>query len=154
MSQRKTYLLIDLPLKLDHLVLHPNVEFLQVLRRAGLDLQRLQLLPGLHPPVVALQHDGGTSDAAEASPGQPATGVLLEDRGFVFRQDLLKTKMGRNVTIKGEKPPAKGAVALVLLQRCVNTSKSAFQGSSPSRRVLVGAGGNGWRWRLLFYILL
>lgn len=105
-AQLRTYLFIDLPLKLDHLVLHANVELLQVLCRAGLNLQCLQLLPGLHAPVVALQDDGGTPDPAEASAGQPATGVLLEDGGFVLCKDLQNTgqkwdNQGRKVTCKG-----------------------------------------------------
>lgn len=83
-----TYLLVDLPLKLDHFVLHANVELLQVLRRAGLDLQRLQLLPGLPAPVITLQDDGGTSDPSETGAGQPAAGVFLEDGGFVLCEDL------------------------------------------------------------------
>lgn len=83
-----TYLLVDLPLKLDHFVLHANVELLQVLRRAGLDLQRLQLLPGLPAPVITLQDDGGTSDPSETGAGQPAAGVFLEDGGFVLGEDL------------------------------------------------------------------
>lgn len=47
----------------------------------------------------------------EASAGQPATGVLLEDGGFMLREDLQNT--GRNGTIKGEKSALKVAATLV-----------------------------------------
>lgn len=87
-AQFGTYLLIHLPLQLHHLVLHADVELLEVLYLACLDAEGLELAPGLEAAPVALQHHGGGPGPAEPHAGQPAPGELLQDGGFVLHQHL------------------------------------------------------------------
>ena len=81
-------LVVDLPLQLDYLVLHAHVEAFQVLRRAGFDLEGLQLLLGLEPPEAALDDNGRALQPLEAPASHPAPHVLLDDGGLVLPEDL------------------------------------------------------------------
>lgn len=73
-----------------------------MLCRTGLDLEGLQCLPGLEPPEGTLDDNGCIPLPLKMSPCHPAPGVLLDDGGFVLREDLVKTSMA-SVTTQGLK---------------------------------------------------
>lgn len=82
------YLLVHLSLHLDNLVLHARVELLEMLSRAGLDLQLLQLAPSKHASVRALDGDGSGARTVEFPPLQPAADIFLNDHGPVVLKEL------------------------------------------------------------------
>lgn len=84
----ETDLIINSSLQLHDLVLHSSVELLEVLHRAGFDLQLLQLAPGLHPADAALQVHDGLEGALVPAAGQPAADVLLNDHHLMLPQQL------------------------------------------------------------------
>lgn len=89
MQQRlESDLIIDSSLQLHDLVLHSFVELLEVLHRAGFDLQLLQLAPGPHPADATLQVHDGLEGALEPAASQPAPHVLLKDQHLVLPQQL------------------------------------------------------------------
>lgn len=59
-----------------------------MLRRAGFDLEGLQLLLGLEPPEAALDDNGRALQPLEAPASHPAPHVLLDDGGLVLPEDL------------------------------------------------------------------
>lgn len=63
-----------------------------MLHRASLDLQLLQLTPGLHPADAALKVDNGVEAALVPAAGQPATDMFLNDNSLVLPQQLQRTK--------------------------------------------------------------
>lgn len=93
-KQTNPDLLVDLPLQLHDLVLHPFVELLEVLHRAGLDLQLLQLAPGPHPADAALQVHDGAKAALVPAASQPAPGAFLNDHGLGLSQQLGREAIG------------------------------------------------------------
>lgn len=61
-----------------------------MLCRAGLNLEGLQLLPGLESPEGTLDDNGCNPLPQKTLPCHPASGVLLDDGGFVLHEDLVR----------------------------------------------------------------
>ena len=61
-----------------------------MLCRAGLNLEGLQLLPGLESPEGSLDDNGCIPLPQKTLPCHPASGVLLDDGGFVLHEDLVR----------------------------------------------------------------
>lgn len=66
-----------------------------MLCRAGLDLEGLQLLLGLEPPEGTLDDNGCVPLLLEMSTCHPAPGILLDDGGFMFLEELVRTSTHR-----------------------------------------------------------
>lgn len=62
-----------------------------MLRRAGLDLEGLELLLGFEPPEGTLDDNGCIPLPQKMSSCHPAPGILLDDGGFVLLEDLVRT---------------------------------------------------------------
>lgn len=92
-------LIVDSSLQLHDLVLHSFVELLEVLHRASLDLQFLQLAPGPHPADAALQVHDGLEGAFVPAAGQPAPDVLLNDHHLMLPQQLRHREPDYGVTV-------------------------------------------------------
>ena len=84
------HLLVDPALQLHDLVLHAHVELLEVLHRAGLGPQPLQLPPGPQAPHAALQKDHGRQETLVAFPGQPAPHPALDHHRLLLVKQLRK----------------------------------------------------------------
>lgn len=82
------YLLVHLSLHLDNLVLHTRIELLEMLSRAGLDLQLFQPALSKHTSVCALDGDRSGTCTIEFPPLQPATDIFLNDHGPVVLKKL------------------------------------------------------------------
>lgn len=86
-----SYLIVYPALQLHDLVLHADVELLEVFDGARLDLELFEFSLGSHSPDAALQVNDGFERALEPLPSQPATHHLLNNDGLVLTQQLKKT---------------------------------------------------------------
>lgn len=84
------YLFVYPALQLHDLVLHADVEFLEVFDRARLDLEFFEFPLGSHATDAALQVHDGSERSLEPLPRQPAAHHLLNDDGLVLTQKLNK----------------------------------------------------------------
>lgn len=86
------YLFVYPALQLHDLVLHADVEFLEVFDRACLDLEFLEFPLGSHAADAALQVHDGSERSLVPLPCQPAADHLLNDDGLMLTQKLDKHK--------------------------------------------------------------
>ncbi len=84
------YLFIYPALQLHDLVLHADVEFLEVFHRTRFDLEFLEFSLGSHAAGAALQVNDGCERPLVPLPRQPASDHLLNDDGLMLTQKLNK----------------------------------------------------------------
>lgn len=84
------YLVVYPALQLHDLVLHADVEFLEVFHRTRFDLEFLEFSLGSHAADAALQVNDGCERPLVPLPCQPAPDHLLYDDGLMLTQKLNK----------------------------------------------------------------
>lgn len=84
------YLFVYPALQLHDLVLHADVEFLEVFHRTRFDLEFLEFSLGSHAADAALQVNDGCERPLVPLPRQPASDHLLNDDGLMVTQKLNK----------------------------------------------------------------